>query len=139
MSKTIQEIFNNHLNDFAIDIVRFTTGMFETDKRLDPIVMALTIKEGKLSIAVLAGLGQFFTNDHGKEVAARIIKEAAKEIKPVAIAFATEAWISEKSVEEIDKILDKDGSYKEGIVRPSEDPKRREVLMIHLEIGRAHV
>lgn len=131
--KTVQETFNELLTRFADDTIQLVTNIFKQDKRLDPVVIGMVIKDGKPGIAILEGLAPFFRNDQDKELAARIIKEAAKEIKPVALMFATEAWLSERKREDLDKIVDEDGNYKKGVTRPSEDPNRKEVLMIHLE------
>lgn len=131
--KTVQETFNELLTHFANDTVQLVTNIFKDEKRLDPVVIGMVIKDGKPGIAILEGLAPFFRNDQSKELAARIIKEAAKEIKPVAIMFATEAWLSVKKIKDLDNIVDKDGNYKEGVTRPADDPDRKEVIMIYME------
>lgn len=133
MVKTEKEMLAEHLNNFSDDVTQIITESFKKDKGVNPTVFALMLKNNTLGIGILAGLGQFFTSDQGKEMAARIIKEASKELKPVALAFASEAWISEKAFSDYQSVVDEDGNYREGIIRPSEDPNRKEILMLNFE------
>lgn len=131
--KTIEEIFMDHVQDFKKNIVHAATERFKDEKGLEPVVFALVMHEGKPALAILEGLAQFFTSDENKELAAEVIKEHTSKIKPLALCFLSEGWVSEKPLTEYDSVIDKDGNYREGVIRPIDDPNRKEVLLLMFE------
>lgn len=133
MMKTIQEEYQAKLNDFKEMIIDSTQEMFKEHGGIDPTVFGLVIKDGTLHIGILGGLGEMFVSDEGKDVAAQIIKKMSKELKPIALAFISEAWASENPGTNYDAVVDKDGNYREGVVRPIDDPNRKEILFINFE------
>lgn len=131
--KTIKELYQEHLAKFKTDIKEMVKDAVEKDGGLDPVVFALVLSGDKIGIAVLTGLGELFTSDEGKDVAAMAMKELSNQIKPVAIAFASEAWASAKSFDDYTSVIDEDGNYREGVIRPVDDPNRKEILFINWE------
>lgn len=131
--KTIEETFAEYLKEFKTNIVKAVLGMFEQDKGVQPVVFGLVIHENKPALAVLQGLAELFDSDEGKEQAARIIREASTTIKPLALCFVSEGWISEKAFSDYESVVDKDGNYREGVVRPADDPNRKEIIMMLFE------
>jgi len=131
--KTLKEEYKQKISDFAKDVEEMITHRFMEDKIIHPIVFGLIIKGDKLVMTVLSGLGELFDSDAGKEQAAQIIKSMSKELKPVALAFISEGWMSSHAVTDMDSLVDENGDYHENAVRPSQDPNRKEVLMVMLE------
>lgn len=132
--KTAQEIFTKEVNEFTDQVTNVVKGIFQDNQKINPIVFALVTKEnGELAIAVLDGLGEFFTSPNGKDKAAEIIKHVGKQLKPLCIAFISEAWAAAKSLDEYHKFVDENGNFRDGVPSPSEDPNKVEVLMIHIE------
>ena len=132
--KTAQEEFTEEVNKFSEEVMNITKGMFNENKQINPVVFALVYQEnGRLAVAVLDGLGELFTSSEGKDMAAEVIRKVGKELKPICIAFCSEAWASHYGGMDRSKVVDENGDFREGIPAPSEDPNRREVLMIHIE------
>lgn len=131
--KTIEETFEEHLKDFKKNITKGVIDRFNDEGGLNPVVFALILHEGKPALAILEGLAELFISDEGKEQAAQIIKETATTIKPLAVCFVSEGWAAEKPLSEYDSVIDKDGNYREGVVRPIDDPNRKEVLLLMFE------
>lgn len=131
--KTIQEEYQQHLVKFKDQIKDMVKTAIKEDGGLDPVVFALVLSGDKIGIAVLAGLGDLFVSDQGKELAVKVMKELSKEVKPVAIAFASEAWASIAPADGYDSVIDPNGNYREGVVRPADDPNRKETLFINWE------
>jgi hypothetical protein len=130
--KTAQEVYAKHLTDFATEIKGVVTRMFENQSSISPIAFALVFKEDRAVIAVLDGLGEVFRMPNGKDMVAHIIKESSKELKPVALAFASEAWVSRRDGIDASLIVDEKGNFKPGMT-PEEDPNRKEVVMLQIE------
>lgn len=120
-----------HCEHFKSDIAKIAKGMFEEQGELRPTLFALVYKNNEFGIAVLGGLEQFFSSDKDKEVAALMMKKFNQQAKPIATAFVSEGWMT--SFDKDEKIHDEDGNYVEGIVRPSKDPRRKEVITINFE------
>jgi len=117
----IQDVYQEELEKFENRVISSVKAMFEEEEEVSPVVFAL-VRQGKnFSLAVLGGLEQFFISEKGKDMAAEAIKRFSKEMKPLAIAFASEGWMSE-----IPK-----GEQLKG--KPSEDPQRKEILHITFE------
>ncbi len=131
--KTIEETFAEQLKEFKADILKAVKARFADDKGLDPVVFGLMLHEGKPALGILEGLAEFFTSDENKELAAQIIKESTHKIKPLALCFVSEGWAAEKPSSEYDAIIDKDGNYREGVVRPVDDPNRKEIVLLMFE------
>jgi hypothetical protein len=121
----------NHCDNFKSEISEIAQKMFNEQGELQPVLFALVYKKGKFGIAILGGLEKFFSSDDDKETAAIMMKKFNQEAKPIATAFASEGWMS--TFNKDTEIHDEDGNYKEGIVRPSKDPKRKEVITINFE------
>lgn len=117
----IQDIYQQELEKFENNVISTVKTMFEEDEEVAPVVFALVRKGKDFGFTVLGGLEQLFISESGKDMAAEIIKRFSKEMKPLAIAFASEAWMSE-----IPK-----GEELKG--KPSEDPQRKEILHIAFE------
>jgi hypothetical protein len=105
--------------------------MFKEQGVIEPVLFALVFKENRFNIAVLGGLEKFFISPDGKEAAAIIMRKFNDETKPLAIAFASEGWMS--SYAKDDSPVDEQGFFKEDVVKPSKDPKRKEVVNISFE------
>ena len=126
--------FNAHTNDFKDQIHHMVKEMFESNGGINPVVFALCKpeKEGEqLVVTVLEGMAPLFNSDINKEIAAGLIRKTMTKLKPLAIAFVTEAWVivankDELSNEEFEKM-------KSGGIKPSEHPDRKEVLFITTE------
>jgi hypothetical protein len=131
--KTIQEQYQEHLVSFRAIIKDMVKDMVKEHGGVDPVVFALILKDNKVAIGVLAGLGELFTSDQGKDLAAEAMKKLNEEIKPIAIAFVSEAWASIKAEGEYDSVIDPSGNYREGVVRPADDPNRKEMIFINWE------
>jgi hypothetical protein len=124
-------VFEKEIESFRKEISENVKNMFNETGSVEPILFALTYNQGKFKIGVLMGLERFFISDEGKEAAVLIMRKFNEETKPLAIALATEGWMS--IYEKDDNPLDKDGFYAKGKVRPSQDPKRKEVVNISFE------
>lgn len=122
---------DKHCENFKSEISDIVQRMFADQGELQPTLFALVYKNGSFGIAILGGLEQFFISDDGKEAAAMMMRKFNQEAKPVATAFVSEGWMSTFGKDA--EILDEDGNYKEGVVRPSKDPKRKEVISINFE------
>lgn len=131
--KTIEETFAEQLKEFKADILKAVKARFADDKGLDPVVFGLMLHEGKPVLGIIEGLAEFFTSDENKELAAQVIKDTALKIKPLALCFVSEGWASEKPMTEYDAVVDKDGNYREGVVRPIDDPNRKEIILLLFE------
>lgn len=131
--KTIEEIFMEHIQQFKRNIIHAATERFKDEKGLEPVVFALVMHEGKPALAILEGLAAFFTSDENKELAAKVIKESTSKIKPLALCFVSEGWASTKSFDQYESVVDSEGNYREGVIRPKDDPDRKEILMLIFE------
>lgn len=130
-----KEIFNKEVNKFKNYVKELILTCFLEEKHVQPSVFALTYegeKDGNhiFGFGIMPGLEQLFTSDEGKEQVGRIIREGADKVKPIAIAFVSEAWAvigdKEKNKEEYDALL-------EGKIHPSNHPDKKEVLFISTE------
>ena len=128
---TLQEKYNEKINHFKEMIIDMIDHTFKNEGYIAPVVFALIEKEGETGIAILGDLNEFMKNDSSKDNITKMIKQLNKELKPIATALVTEAWMSVYSGKK--SPLDKDGNYKEGIVKPSEDPNKIEIVMITFE------
>lgn len=131
--KTEKDYINEELSKFKEQVTEIIRQEFEETGELHPVLFGLIINEEKLAIVVLAGLGSLFVSESGKDAALKAMREFSKELKPVAIAFASEGWMSKYSIEQSKELLNEDGSYKDPAMRPELDPDRIEVLMINFE------
>jgi hypothetical protein len=60
--KTINEQYNEALVKFKDNIQEMVKDIFSTDKRIDPTAFALTFKEDRTTISMLAGIGKLFNS-----------------------------------------------------------------------------
>lgn len=130
--KTIQEFYNKEIENFKEQVVMMVKDMVNEFGGVDPMMMALVIKDNKVSIAVLGGLTQLFSGDDEMKLkAAELMREFNKELKPMAIAFASEAYIATAPIGKT--VIDDDGVYLDDSFRPSVNPDSKECLMISFE------
>lgn len=129
--RTLKEEYKKKINEFRDDVAEMVKYKFMEDKEIHPVVFGLIIKGDNLVMTVLAGLAELFSSDEGKEKAAQIIRSMNKEIKPVALVFVSEGWMTTHETSE--EILDENGKYISEGVRPSNNPDRKEVLMLMFE------
>ena len=129
--KTIQEFYTEEIQKFKDQTVYMVKDLIEKNGSIDPTLIALVIKEENLTIAILEGLGQMFGDDGSKEQAVKMIKEFNKEIKPIAIAFISEAYILE--IPENKTAIDDDGTYLDDTYRPSVNPDSKDCVIMSLE------
>ena len=121
--KTIQEKQEEAVINFKKDVLEILNRRFSEDGYIVPVVFGLVLKKGKLVIGVLGGLEQFFINREAKRTAPAVMKAFTDAVKPVAIAFATEAWI---------RIADNTKDV-ESDVPVSEHPDKIETLSVFFE------
>ena len=129
--RTLKEEYKKKINDFRDDVEEMVKHRFMNDKVIHPVVFGLVIKEDKLVMTVLVGLGELFSSEDGKEQAADVIRQMNKEIKPVALAFVSEGWMA--AVKKEEEILDKKGKYISEAHMPRNNPDKKEVLMMMFE------
>lgn len=121
-----QDIFQKELVKFERDVVESVEAMFSEDKEIYPVVFALIQTDKKFGTAILGGLGELFCTEGGKDLAAEAIKSFGEKIKPLAIAFASESWMTE--LQKGEKMT----------TMPSEDPRRVEIIHISFESFNQH-
>ena len=130
--KTIQEFYNEEIENFKEQVIAMVKDMLNQFGSVEPVMMALIIKDGKVSLAILGGLAQMFSgNDELKEKAAQVMREFNDQMKPIAMAFASEAYILTAPVGKT--VIDDDGVYLDDTFRPSVNPDSKECLMISFE------
>ena len=133
--KTIQEIYNEEINNFKEQVATMVQGMLKEFGIVEPILIALAIKDDKTVVAILGGLAQLFTGDEEmKEKAAELIREFNKEIKPIAIAFASEAYVLVAPAGKT--VIDDDGVYLDDSFKPSVNPDSKECVIISFETAK---
>jgi len=125
--KTINEKAQEAIEDFEDKIKSMVTGIFKKDGKFEPTVFMLVVRDGQLAVGIIPDIGKLFDTDEGKELAAHLIRKINEELKPIALAFASEGWCLKKNKDEVDD----DGKF-EG-ARPSEHPDREEILFVTLE------
>lgn len=128
--KTINEEIEEELNDFKTKVTKMITSRFKEDHEIGPVVFMLALKDKKWQMGVVGGLEQLFDSDQGKEMAADLLKEANKEMKPLATAFSSEGWMVESTRDKSHELMDDNGRMK---VRPMDHPDRVEMLFISFE------
>jgi hypothetical protein len=130
--KTIEEFYNEEIQSFKEQVVMMVKSMLDEFGGIDPVMLALLIKDGKVSIAILSGLAELFSeDDKSKEKAGQIMRKFNSEMKPIAIAFASEAYILTAPAGKT--VIDDDGVYLDDSFRPSVNPESKECLMISFE------
>jgi len=116
-----QDIFQEELKKFEKQVIKSIESTFEADGEVQPVVFALLRIDKKFGVGILGGLGELFCSEEGKEQAAEIIKNFGETAKPLAIAFASESWMTELPKGE--KLT----------TMPSKDPRRVEIVHISFE------
>ena len=130
--KTIEEFYNEEIQSFKEQVVMMVKSMLDEFGGIEPIMLALIIKDGKVSLAILNGLAEMFTgDDESKERAAQVMRKFNTEMKPIVIAFASEAYIT--TAPEGKTVIDDDGVYLDDSFRPSVNPESKDCLMISFE------
>jgi hypothetical protein len=129
--KTIQEEYKEALKTFREHTVELTTKIFEDKGELtEPLVFALIIKDKKVTMGMLAGLGKLFGSELGKEAAVEVIRKLSEEVKPIALAFCCEGYASVQRRKDGETTED---FLKSGWIKPSQDPDKKEVLFFTFE------
>jgi len=128
---TVQEEYQKSIDEFKDIVISMVVAKFKDEGEVTPVVFGLCKVGDKHQIAVLLGLHQFFQKDVDKEAAAEIIKQFSKELKPLAICYISECWMTKYDLNE--EPVDKDGNYKEDTLKPSQHPNRQEVLILKFE------
>lgn len=132
--KTIKEQYEEELVLFKTNVQEMAKDMFTHSNELAPLLFALVIKEDKLVVAVLGGLGSLFVSKEGKMAAAKIMREFNKEMKPVATAFVCEGWAKIVNVDDAKPYVNAEGELVDPLMqRPSEAKNKKEVLMFMFE------
>jgi len=133
--ETFKEKFHRALTSFGELVIKAAKKSFLREGEHAPLVTAMISNpsSGKFDIVVLAGLGDLFGTDEGKATAAMIIEKMSDQVKPLALAFITEAWTLSIEASDKDKVLSEDGSYQSESVRPHNHPNRVEALVIVME------
>jgi hypothetical protein len=133
--KTIQEIYNEEVINFKNQVVMMVKQINEEFGGVEPLMIALVIKEGRTTIAVLDGLAQLFAGDEElKEEAAKLMRAFNAEMKPIAIAFASEAYVATAPIGKT--VIDDDGVYLDDSFRPSVNPDSKECIVITFETAK---
>lgn len=125
--RTFEEQKEEILADFKERVTNMVSEIFKEEEHFEPTVFFLAVRDGKLGMGIMADIGKLFVNDMGKTIAAEIIKKVNEQMKPIALAFASEGWAIVKPGNEKDlkKVLKGP--------RPSESPDRKEILFINFE------
>lgn len=129
----IQTKYEKELSKFKSEICKISEETFNTAHEFPPTLFALIYKDGNFMITVLDNLARFFISESGKDLVSELMSKFNKEVKPIATAFVSEGWMSVYKKTKSDEIIDEAGNYMPGVVRPSQDPKRKEVLNISFE------
>ena len=131
--KTSKEEFQEQIINFKEDIIQMVEERFNEDHKLDPVVFGLIFKDGRLGTAMLLGLAELFIDDEGKDTAAAIIKKITKELKLLSVALGSEAWASSEPISSSPSVINTDGEFVEGSLKPKDDQKFIEALVINFE------
>lgn len=132
--KTINEQYNEALVKFKDNIQEMVKDIFSTDKRIDPTAFALTFKEDRTTISMLAGIGKLFNSPEGKILAAETMRKFNKEIKPIATAFVCEGWGKIINIEDAKPYVNADGDLVNPLEeRPSLAKDKKEIIMFTFE------
>ena len=131
--KTSKEEFQEQIINFKEDIIQMVEERFNEDHKLDPVVFGLIFKDGRLGTAMLLGLAELFIDDEGKDTAAAIIKKITKELKLLSVALVSEAWASSEPISSSPSVINTDGEFVEGSLKPKDDQKFIEALVINFE------
>lgn len=99
---TSNEFYKKELANFREIIIDMITDTFKQDGEIHPALFALSIKETQFELAVLSGLGELFADPVTKPHAREAMQRFAKERKPVAIAFVSEATARKFNAETYD-------------------------------------
>jgi len=130
--KTIQEDFTEKINVFKDTVVEMVQGTFNTAGEMDPTVFGLIVKDNKIGLVVLLGLGELFTDDAHKEIAAAGIKKISKEFKFLAVGFAVEAWASNDPLT-TGTVVTSEGELEENVIDPENKIEKKEVVLLTFE------
>lgn len=132
--KTIREQFEEELVLFKTNVQLMVKDIFTTEKTIEPMLFTLIIKEDKLVVAILGGMGAFFNSDEGKMAAAQVMRKFNKEMKPLATAFVCEGWARILNIEDTKSYVNADGDLVDPLnIRPSQADDKKEVLMFMFE------
>ena len=126
--------FNQHVHNFENMLMKMVPDVFKEQGGINPVVFAIAEDQNtkEVSFAVLEGLGEMFMEGPaGKEMAVEAIKTTlADHIKPMAMAFVSEAWTVRIDKDEVDGHTDKRGNLK---IAPKDHPDKVEMLFIAME------
>lgn len=123
--------FSEELDGFKEEVVKNVTATFKEFGSLEPVLFGLVPNGDKLNIVLLSGLGTLFINSEGKDAAAAVIRDFNKEVKPIAIALASEGYMAQYN--SVNEVLDDEGNFINPDYRPANDPNAVEVIAINFE------
>lgn len=127
--KTIQENINKNIEAFKSIIKDSVEERFKEDNSVEPVAFGLVMKDDKFGIAIIGGLEALFVSNETKRLLPAVMEKLTTEIKPIALAFVTEAW---QVIANPKDVLNPDGSYKTGL-SASTHPDRKESVVINFE------
>lgn len=127
---TTQEKLEKEINDFREFVTGYAKSSYDDTKEVEPMALALTIKDGKPGLAVLQGIAPLFLNEQTKNLIPAVFEKINQELKPLALALISESWVVKKDNSDI---LNPDGSYVDPSYRPSQDPDRKSAMIIMFE------
>lgn len=130
---TEKEYYNDAVTKFSTHVKQMVMEKYAETGSVEPVILALIQNEGNLVTSVLVGLEQLFLNPETKDQVADAIRSFSNQMKPLAIAFACEAF-----AKEADEPLNPDGSYSENTIPPGEDPNSKEIVFIQFETYDKH-
>ena len=127
-----EEKYQEAIENFKKESVGLVQHLFETTKELQPMVAALMLVDNKPTHCILVGLERFFKDDASKELLKPALEEICKTHTIIALCIACEGWALKVSTDD-PNVINEDGTYKEGFVRPTDSPNRVEVLNLIYE------
>lgn len=128
--KTIKESYTENINKFKLDVQSMVLVKFEKESGINPIIYGLVLEKNDMKIAVLEGIGDIMSQTDNRSHIAGIIREASKQLKFIALAFASEAAMGKVPIEK-KTVIDAQGELRSGVLLGDVDMKN--VLMIHFE------
>lgn len=131
MYKTIQEVFVEKLDAFTHEVQDMIANEYDKRDEFNPTMFALSMTKKGMDTNIIVGLEQLYSNDNAKDAAASFLKDTAKKLKAVAIAYASEGWL-DNEFSNVDLTINKNGSI-EGFSTKRNSVNSQEVVVINFE------
>lgn len=128
---TIQEEFKKQLIYFRQTVKDLVLKKFEKDQEVSPIVFGLVKKEDGYGIAIIDGLAPFF-QPGSKAFLPAVLDKMNEEVKPLCIAFVSEAHMLKVKKEDAKDIIDENGMLKSKLPF-SDRADSEEIIFINFE------